>query len=142
MNYFTPYIHVFNQQKEVQRQQERLRHRDKTKIQPHVELNRLLSAAVVNQRFCQLLLSNPEEALALGCNGERFALSAEEKAQVLAIQADSLQSFASQLLDLQKNEQAAAIDASEKCRRESLGARTKGTKETQEQTLYHLLAFP
>jgi hypothetical protein len=100
MNYFTPYIHIHNQQKDQQRQQERLRNRNDTPRQWSAELNRLLSAAVVNKRFCQLLLTEPETALGLGFNGESFALSAHEEALVLAIRATTLQSFAQQLLSL------------------------------------------
>jgi hypothetical protein len=102
MNYFTPYIHIHNQQKDQQRQQERLRNRNDTASRWSFELNRLLSAAVVNQRFCQLLLTEPETALGLGFNGESFALPAHEKSLVLSIQATTLQSFTQQLLALQE----------------------------------------
>lgn len=100
MNYFTPYIHIHNQQKDQQRQQERLRNRNDTASRWSFELNRLLSAAVVNQRFCQLLLAEPATALGLGFNGESFTLPAHEKSLVLSIQATTLQSFTQQLLSL------------------------------------------
>jgi hypothetical protein len=61
------------------------------------ELSRLLSAAVVNQRFCRLLLSNPATALATGYNGESFRLAKEEKDLVLSIQAKTLEDFARQI---------------------------------------------
>lgn len=61
------------------------------------ELSRLLTAAVVNQRFCKLLLNNPERALACGYNGEAFRLASEEKKRVLSIRARSLAEFATQL---------------------------------------------
>jgi hypothetical protein len=61
------------------------------------ELARLLTAAVVNRRFCQLLLTNPETALSTGYNGESFRLASEEKDLVLSIQAQSLAEFARQL---------------------------------------------
>jgi hypothetical protein len=61
------------------------------------ELSRLLTAAVVNQRFRQLLLTNPETALASGYNGESFRLASEEKDLVLSIRAISLADFAMQL---------------------------------------------
>ncbi|MBX2999187.1 MAG: hypothetical protein KF893_11805 [Caldilineaceae bacterium] len=103
MNYFTPYIHIHNQQKDQQRQQEKSRNRNEKANQWSVDLNRLLSAAVVNQRFCQLLLTEPATALALGFNGESFALPTEEESLVLSIRATTLQSFTQQLLALHRN---------------------------------------
>lgn len=66
------------------------------------ELNRLLTAAVVNRGFCNLLLTNPASALAAGYNGESFRLAAEDQARILAIQAKSLADFAMQLAGIQK----------------------------------------
>jgi hypothetical protein len=102
MNYFTPYVHIHNQQKDQQRQQ-RLRNRSDAPSPWSFELNRLLCAAIVNQRFCQLLLSEPETALRLGFNGESFTLSAQERSQILAIRATTLQGFTQQLLWLNEN---------------------------------------
>ena len=62
------------------------------------ELSRLISAAVVNKRFCQLLLSDPSEALATGFNGELFHLAREEQDLILSIRAVSLADFAMQLV--------------------------------------------
>lgn len=62
------------------------------------EINRLLTAAVVNRRFCRLLLTNPLAALALGYHGESFRLNPAEIQRVSAIHATSLHDFASQLL--------------------------------------------
>ena len=61
------------------------------------EISRLLTAAVVNQTFCHLLLTNPASALAKGYNGEGFKLGREERDRVLSIQARSLADFALQL---------------------------------------------
>jgi hypothetical protein len=61
------------------------------------ELSRLLTAAVVNQRFCNLLLTNPATALAIGYNGESFRLGKEEHDLILSIQAKTLADFARQL---------------------------------------------
>jgi hypothetical protein len=61
------------------------------------ELSRLLTAAVVNQRFCKLLLANPASALASGYNGESFRLGKEEHDFILSIQAKNLADFARQL---------------------------------------------
>ena len=61
-------------------------------------LNRLLSAAVVSPRFCQLLLSDPAAALAVGYNGETFQLTAAEYEAVTSLQADTIRDFAAKLL--------------------------------------------
>jgi hypothetical protein len=61
------------------------------------EISRLLTAAVVNQGFCTLLLTNPARALASGYKGEAFRLGAEEQALILSIRAKSLDDFARQL---------------------------------------------
>jgi hypothetical protein len=103
MNYFTPYVHIHNQQKDLQRQQQRLRNRNDTSSPWSFELNRLLCAAVVNQQFCQLLLTEPETAMKLGFNGESFMLSAQERWLILSIQATTLESFTQQLLSLNEN---------------------------------------
>ena len=66
-----------------------------------VEFSRLLTAAVVNQRFCKLLLSNPASALASGYNGESFRLGKEERDFILSIQAKNLADFARQLTGAQ-----------------------------------------
>lgn len=62
------------------------------------EINRLLTAAVVNRRFCRLLLTNPLAALTLGYRGESFRLNPTEVHRVSAIRATSLRDFALQLL--------------------------------------------
>ena len=62
------------------------------------EFSRILTAAVVNKQFCNLLLKNPALALANGFCGETFNLSKEEKHQLLSIQASSLEEFAQQLI--------------------------------------------
>jgi hypothetical protein len=61
------------------------------------ELSRLLTAAVVNQKFCKLLLTNPARALDAGYNGEAFRLATDEKDRILSIRANSLADFAMQL---------------------------------------------
>jgi hypothetical protein len=61
------------------------------------EISRLLTAAVINQGFCNLLLTNPASALAKGYNGEAFRLEHEERDRVISIQARSLADFALQL---------------------------------------------
>ncbi|MCD4672302.1 MAG: hypothetical protein K8R77_06545 [Anaerolineaceae bacterium] len=63
------------------------------------EHSRLLTAAVVNDRFRKLLLNNPAQALASGYCGEIFHFPPEEKQRVTAIQASSLSDFAEQLIE-------------------------------------------
>jgi hypothetical protein len=65
------------------------------------DLYRLISAAVVNQGFCNMLLANPERALSSGFNGEAFCLETEEQDLVMSIQAATLPEFAMQLVDHQ-----------------------------------------
>jgi hypothetical protein len=63
------------------------------------EISRLLTAAVVNRRFCQMLLANPANALAHGYNGEAFLLESEARDRVLSIRAKNLADFAAQLMN-------------------------------------------
>ncbi len=65
--------------------------------------SRLVSAAVVNQRFCDLLLNNPTEALENGYGGKPFRLAREEQDLVLSIRAANLPDFAMQLVEHRKN---------------------------------------
>jgi hypothetical protein len=62
------------------------------------EINRLLTAAVVNRKFCSLLLADPLQAVTSGYNGETFKLTPEEVQQIRAINASTLRDFALQLL--------------------------------------------
>jgi hypothetical protein len=98
MNYFTPFVHIHNLQKEQ-------RPTDKMGVCSDVslfiiEINRLLSAAVINQRFCNLLLSDPLRAIEIGFNGESFSFLPEEKVLLVNIKATTLQSFAEQMTAL------------------------------------------
>jgi hypothetical protein len=63
----------------------------------HQEYSRIITAAVINMQFRQLLLSNPGKAIDSGYGGEIFSLAREEKNRVAAIRATSLADFASQL---------------------------------------------
>jgi len=62
------------------------------------ELNRLLSAAVVSTRFRNLLLANPEIALASGYQGETFHLSNEDRNWLLSLRPASLVDLAANLV--------------------------------------------
>jgi hypothetical protein len=63
-------------------------------------LSRMMTAAVVNQKFRDLLLSNPAAAMSRGYLGEKFSLDSDEMDLVLSIQATSLSDFAQQLLQI------------------------------------------
>ena len=72
--------------------------RMKTKSQqPSCEISRLLSAAVINKTFRELLLSDPARALSQGYFGETFSLDYDQQTRVLATKADSLSDFARQI---------------------------------------------
>jgi hypothetical protein len=62
------------------------------------EINRMLTAAVVSRKFCQLLLADPLLAMRSGYNGESFQLAADEIDLLLSIRATTLPDFAAQLL--------------------------------------------
>jgi len=67
-----------------------------------IEYSRLITAAVVNERFRKLLLTNPEMALSMGYSGEKFNLSVEEKKRLTSIKANSIEDFASQIANNNK----------------------------------------
>ncbi len=64
----------------------------------HLELNRLLAAAIVNPQFCRLLLDDPFLALQEGCQGENFFLSEEEHTLILSIRADTITDLSRELV--------------------------------------------
>lgn len=64
------------------------------------EYSRILTAAVVNKNFRNLLLSNPALAIRNGFGGEAFHLEKEEAERISAIQANSLADFAMQMKSL------------------------------------------
>jgi hypothetical protein len=57
-------------------------------------LSRLFAAAVVNRQFCEMLLSNPQEALRKGYLGETFTLTKDERDLIISIRARSLADLA------------------------------------------------
>ncbi|MBN1148378.1 MAG: hypothetical protein JXA78_14055 [Anaerolineales bacterium] len=57
-------------------------------------MSHLINAALVDQEFCRLLLTNPTDALAQGCYGEMFNLPNKERQFVLTTRASSLTDFA------------------------------------------------
>ena len=77
-----------------------------TDPQPSGGISRLLAAAVVNQGFRDLLLTDPDQALTKGYQGEEFPLDFNEKNLVISIRADSLSDFALQIIsDLEDSKQ-------------------------------------
>jgi len=61
------------------------------------EYSRILSAAVINSHFRQMLLNDPAKAISNGYNGEQFDIDKEEKVRLSTIRATSLADFATQL---------------------------------------------
>jgi proline racemase len=68
----------------------------------HDELNRLLSAAVVSQNFCDMLLANPEIALDTGYQGESFNLSDADRNWLFSIRSSNLVDFAANMVTYQQ----------------------------------------
>jgi hypothetical protein len=64
------------------------------------EYSRLLSAAVINRGFCNMLLSDPSKAITNGYSGEKFNLSKDAEEKLSTIHASSLQEFAAKLAAL------------------------------------------
>ncbi|MBI9048081.1 MAG: hypothetical protein JEZ00_01560 [Anaerolineaceae bacterium] len=60
--------------------------------------SRIISAAVINERFCDLLLNDPEKAINNGYSGETFEMNSEDKMIVSSIRANSLSDFALKLV--------------------------------------------
>ena len=57
-------------------------------------LHRLFAAAVVNNRFREALLREPEQALANGYLGQTFSLTDQERTIIQSIRAESLTDLA------------------------------------------------
>jgi len=66
------------------------------------ELNRLLSAAVVSKSFRNMLLVNPEIAVANGYQGESFNLSDEDRSWLYSMRSTSLVDFAANMVTYQQ----------------------------------------
>lgn len=62
------------------------------------EFSRLITAAVVNKGFCQMLLKNPKMALDSGFKGESFVFETDDQNYILSIKASDLAEFANQLI--------------------------------------------
>jgi hypothetical protein len=71
--------------------------KDEGKIQREREYSRIMTAAVISERFRRLLLANPGLAIKNGFNGEAFHLAADESRRISAIRAATLADFARQM---------------------------------------------
>ncbi len=79
---------------------------EKNHVDPDGAVSRVLAAAIINRKFCHLLLTNPTIALTVGYRGESFGLSTAEKELLLQIHATSIREFAHLLLiEIQKHNQ-------------------------------------
>ncbi|HNR02523.1 MAG TPA: hypothetical protein PKK59_08315 [Anaerolineaceae bacterium] len=72
-------------------------HHDETILQKEREYSRILTAAVVNEKFRRLLLTNPGMAIRNGFGGEAFHLGTEETRRIAAIRVSTLAEFARQM---------------------------------------------
>ena len=70
---------------------------------PSKEVNRVLSAAIVSKTFRETLITDPSQAINQGFMGEPFVLTPQEQRMLQAIQAETLEDFASQILDAQQH---------------------------------------
>ena len=64
------------------------------------EYSRILSAAVINSGFRQMLLKDPVKAICGGYSGEKFDLNNDDKSRLASIRAASLAEFAAQLSNI------------------------------------------
>jgi hypothetical protein len=64
------------------------------------EYSRILSAAVINSSFRQMLLKDPVKAVSGGYSGEKFDLNNDDKSMLASIRAASLAEFAAQLSNI------------------------------------------
>ena len=71
--------------------------REDSILQKEREYSRILTAAVVNEKFRKLLLNNPGMALKSGFGGEAFHLASDEAKRIAAIHVTTLAEFARQM---------------------------------------------
>ena len=64
------------------------------------EYSRILSAAVINSSFRQMLLKDPVKAVCGRYSGEKFNLNNDDKSRLASIRAASLADFAAQLSNI------------------------------------------
>jgi hypothetical protein len=64
------------------------------------EYSRILSAAVINSGFRQMLLKDPVKTVCGGYSGEKFDLTSDDQNRLASIHAASLAEFAAQLSNI------------------------------------------
>jgi hypothetical protein len=69
----------------------------KMNFTPNSECSRLISAAVINCDFRNILLVDPARAIHDGYHGEQFQFGTMENRQITSIRANTLVEFANQL---------------------------------------------
>ncbi len=62
-----------------------------------LELSRLMAAAIISPKFCNLLLKDPDMAINAGYQGEDFSFSDGERDLIRSIRSNSLADLANQL---------------------------------------------
>jgi hypothetical protein len=85
-------------------------HYDSPYIPPPAPVTDVLSTALINETFRELLLTDPERALDEGYLGEPFHLTLADRQRILAIQADSLEELAAQIAQLYTESQDTQVD--------------------------------
>lgn len=70
------------------------------KVSESGEFSRLISAAVVSEEFCALLLRNPARAIEEGYGSETFEFAPDEQARIVSVRASSLPEFVLHVMDL------------------------------------------
>ncbi len=71
--------------------------RDESVLQQEREYSKILTAAVVNEKFRKLLLTNPGLAIRNGFGGEAFHLGSEDTRRISLIRVATLADFARQM---------------------------------------------
>jgi len=66
-------------------------------VNDRMELSRLMAAAIISPKFCNLLLKDPDMAIKTGYQGEDFSFSEGERDLIRSIRSNSLADLADQL---------------------------------------------
>jgi hypothetical protein len=72
-------------------------HHDEKNLQQEREYSKILTAAVVNEKFRKLLLTNPGMAIKNGFGGEAFHLASDDARRISSIHVSTLAEFARQM---------------------------------------------
>lgn len=69
-------------------------------VTERTEFSKLISAAVINPIFRNLLLHNPRKAIAEGFAGENFYISIFDQQKISQFRANSLSEFAQKIMEI------------------------------------------